>query len=240
MLRLSWAGGREKLDFLERNHLDLYVNESAAPGCAWPKALPCTGGSIRRTAYNAAMSSPSRAVAAPEHFETKRLRAYRLQPEHFALLLAMHQDATTMVTLGGVRSEEQTRDYLQRFLSHWEENGFGMWLLYDRDQQFLGRAALRRLELGGRMEVEVGCALLASFWRQGLASEIVGELVGIAFKRLKLADLVGFALPDNRPSIRILEKLGFSYEKDVEYAGRRHVLYRLTREQFGAGEQPGR
>ncbi|HLK32605.1 MAG TPA: GNAT family N-acetyltransferase [Terriglobales bacterium] len=158
---------------------------------------------------------------------TERLRAYRLRPEHFSLLLAMHQDAATMATLGGVRSEQQTRDYLQRFLVHWEENGFGMWLLYDRAQQFVGRAALRRLELGGQMEVEVGCALLAPYWRQGLASEIVGALVRMAFERLHLPDLVGFALPDNRASIRILEKLGFQYEKDIEYAGRRHVLYRL-------------
>lgn len=180
------------------------------------------------------MSSPPPAWSAPEHFETQRLGAYRLQPEHFALLLAMHQDPVTMATLGGVRSEEQTRDYMQRFLRHWEENGFGMWLLYDCEQQFVGRAALRRMELGGQMEVEVGCALLARFWRQGLASEIVGALVEVAFARLRLRDLVGFALPDNRPSIRILEKLGFAYEKDVEYAGRRHVLYRLTLEQFAA------
>ena len=180
------------------------------------------------------MSSPPSARSAPEHFETARLRAYRLRPEHFALLLAMHQDAVTMATLGGVRSEEQTRDYLQRFLDHWEQNGFGMWLLYDREQQFVGRAALRRMELGGHIEVEVGCALLARFWRQGLASEIVGALVQMAFERLRLPDLVGFALLDNRASIRILEKLGLAYEKDVEYAARRHVLYRLTRERFAA------
>jgi ribosomal-protein-alanine N-acetyltransferase len=167
---------------------------------------------------------------APEHFETKRLRAYRLQPEHFAFLLAMHQDAVTMATLGGIRSEEQTREYLEKFQAHWEQNGFGMWLLYDRAQQFVGRAALRRLELDGRMEVEVGCALLARFWRQGLATEIVAVLVSMALERLRLSNVVGFALPDNQPSLRILERLGFAHEKDITYAGRRHVLYRLTRE----------
>ena len=181
------------------------------------------------------MGPPPQTLAAPEHFETERLRAHRLRPEHFALLLAMHQDAATMASLGGVRSEEQTRDYIQRFLTHWDENGFGMWVLYDRDQQFVGRAALRRMQLDGQMEVEVGCALLAPFWNKGLASEIVRTLVELAFVRLGLPNIVGFALPDNRASLRILEKLGFSYEKDIDYAGRRHVFYRLTREQF-----PGR
>ena len=191
-------------------------------------------------AYNPEMSSSPGRMGAPEQFETARLRAYRLQAEHFALLLAMHQDGVTLATLGGVRSEQQTREYMQRFLTHWDQNGFGMWVLYDREQQFVGRAALRRMELGGQMEVEVGCALLAPFWRQGLASEIVSALAEMAFARLRLADVVGFALPDNRPSIRILEKLGFAYEKDVEYAGRRHVLYRLKREQFTSHKQnPG-
>ncbi len=146
----------------------------------------------------------------------------------------MHQDAVTMASLGGVRSEEQTRDYMQRFLNHWQENGFGMWVLYDRDQQFVGRAALRRMQVDGQMEVEVGCALLASFWNQGLASEIVRALVELAFVRLGLPNIVGFALPSNVASIRILQKLGFRYEKDVVHAGRRHVFYRLMSEQFSA------
>jgi RimJ/RimL family protein N-acetyltransferase len=185
------------------------------------------------------MSSSPQALAAPEHFETERLRAYRLRPEHFALLLAMHQDAVTMASLGGVRSEEQTRDYLRRFLAHWEENGFGMWLLYDRDQQFVGRAALRRMQLDGQMEAEVGCALLAPFWNKGLASEIVRALVELAFVRLGLPNMVGFVLPSNVASLRILQKLGFHYEKDIEHAGRRHVLYRLTRDEFVVSPQAG-
>ncbi|HYL96774.1 MAG TPA: GNAT family N-acetyltransferase, partial [Terriglobales bacterium] len=129
---------------------------------------------------------------------------------------------------------EEPRDYMQRFLKHWQENGFGMWLLYDRDQHFVGRTALRRMELDGQTEVEVGCALLAPFWNKGLASEIVRALVDLAFVRLGLSNVVGFALPSNVASICILQKLRFRYEKDIVHAERRHVLYRLTREEFPA------
>lgn len=207
----------------------------SAPKCLSPqRARRPRSGRLLLRAYNPEMNSSPEEVGAPEQFATARLRAYRLQPEHFALLLAMHQDGVTMATLGGVRSEQQTREYLRRFLTHWNDNGFGMWVLYDREQRFVGRTALRRMELGGHMEVEAGCALLAPFWKQGLASEIVSALVEMAFTRLGLPNVAGFALPDNRASIRILEKLGFAYEKDVEYAGRRHVLYRLKREQFAS------
>ena len=38
----------------------------------------------------------------------------------------------------------------------------------------------------------------------------------VAFGPLGLADVVSFTLPDNRASRRVMEKLGFAYERDIE------------------------
>ena len=38
---------------------------------------------------------------------------------------------------------------------------------------------------------------------------------------------VSFTLPDNVASRRVMEKLGFRFERDTPYAGLPHVLYRL-------------
>ena len=48
--------------------------------------------------------------------------------------------------------------------------------------------------------------------------------------RLGLPSLVAFALSDNRGSRRIMEKLGFHYERDIVYLGVPHVLYRRDRQ----------
>ena len=50
----------------------------------------------------------------------------------------------------------------------------------------------------------------------------------IAFGPLGLAEVVSFTLTDNRASRRVMEKLGFAYEGETEYAGLPHVLYRLS------------
>jgi RimJ/RimL family protein N-acetyltransferase len=42
-------------------------------------------------------------------------------------------------------------------------------------------------------------------------------------------DLVSFTLPDNRASRRVMEKIGFRHDTEVEHAGLPHVLYRLDR-----------
>jgi RimJ/RimL family protein N-acetyltransferase len=49
-----------------------------------------------------------------------------------------------------------------------------------------------------------------------------------AFSALGLASLVGFTRPTNLPSRRVLEKLGFVYERDFAAWGKESVLYRLA------------
>jgi RimJ/RimL family protein N-acetyltransferase len=88
-------------------------------------------------------------------------------------------------------------------------------------------AALRHIHIGGRDEVEVGYRVAAAWWGRGIATEMATALVGVARERLGLAEIVAFTLPENRASRRVMEKAGFTYERDVEWAALRHVLYRL-------------
>ena len=60
-----------------------------------------------------------------------------------------------------------------------------------------------------------------------LATELGAVSVAHAFGPLGLADVVSFTLVENRASRRVMEKLGFEYEREVEHAGLPHVLYRL-------------
>jgi RimJ/RimL family protein N-acetyltransferase len=164
----------------------------------------------------------------PDTFCTERLRAERLRPEHLDELCRMHRDAQVMATLGGLRSDEQTRRFLQESLDHWERHGFGLWVFRDRgDGRFAGRGGLRKIAVDGRDEVEVAYALMTDFWGKGLATEMAAATVRVAFEQLGLAEVVAFTLPTNWASRRVMEKVGFQYERDIVHAGLPHVLYRL-------------
>jgi RimJ/RimL family protein N-acetyltransferase len=54
--------------------------------------------------------------------------------------------------------------------------------------------------------------------------------VTVAFENLGMSDLVAFTLPINQASRRVMEKIGFSFERDIVHAGLPHVLYRIKRE----------
>ena len=140
----------------------------------------------------------------------------------------MDGDARIMDNIGGIRSESETRSYLERNLMHWDEFGYGLWILRHRsNEQLAGRVALRRMPLGGNEENVLGYALMPEFWGKGLATEVVGSILDIAFDRLQMHDAVAGALPENTASRRVMEKNGGVYERDTFYKRADHVLYRF-------------
>ena len=164
-----------------------------------------------------------------DRFYTEHLVAERLCASDLDGLCRMHRDAAVMATLGGVRSDGQSREYLVRNLDHWTKHGFGICVLRDKtDGRFVGRAGLRHVHVAGQDEVELAYALLAEFWGRGLATEISRALLALGFDSLGLANIVAFTLPTNLASRRVMEKLGLVYEREVMWAERPHVLYRIT------------
>jgi [ribosomal protein S5]-alanine N-acetyltransferase len=167
---------------------------------------------------------------APESFETAHLRAERSHRRHLELYLPFEQDERIAAWLGGTSSPDETRERLERELDHWDERGFGRWALFDKvTGEFVGRGGLREVEIDGRPEVELGYAIVAERWGRGLATELGEAAVGIGFRDLGLDELVAFTLPHNVASRRVMEKLGFAYEREFLWKGFDHALYRIRK-----------
>ena len=172
-----------------------------------------------------------------DNFHTDRLVATRLHETDLSELCRMHQDARVMATLGGTRSEERTRQFLRTNLSHWDEHGFGLWVFRAASEgAFVGRGGLRHVHIGGHDEVELAYAVMPEFWGCGLGTEIARALLKIGFEQLALAQLVSFTLTTNRASRRVMEKVGFIFERELVHGARGlpHVLYRIMRDADGA------
>ena len=167
-------------------------------------------------------------MRAPEELRTKRLRLRRVDDADLDDLVRMHADPRVMKTLGGLQDEARTREGLAKMRAHWADHGFGLYILRARDDgRFVGRCGLRHTEVDGEQEVEVGWSIVADEWGKGYATEAAREQVGLAFGELGFENIVSFTLPFNTASRRVMEKLGFGYEKECWYADLPHVLYRL-------------
>jgi len=159
---------------------------------------------------------------------TERLAATRLRADDLDVLCELHRDPAVMATLGGVRSDERTRAYLAENLAHWDEHGFGLWIFRERaTSAFVGRGGLRHVVLEGESEVEVTYALAREAWGKGFATEIAIAALDVGFRQLGLQDLVAYTIPEHVASQRVMEKVGFRYERAIVHHGERHVLYRI-------------
>jgi len=142
----------------------------------------------------------------------------------------MDSDPRVMARIGGPRSAETTRAYLTDMLAQWDALGYGVYVVFDAATGApIGRAGLRRREVGGAMEVDLGYSFLPEAWGRGYATEIAAALVEVGLEGARLPSVVAFAHTANAASRRVMEKLGFRHEKDFEFAGEPHVLYRRTR-----------
>jgi ribosomal-protein-alanine N-acetyltransferase len=114
--------------------------------------------------------------------------------------------------------------------AHWDRYGFGLWAVFDRASgAFLGRGGLQHTAVTGSDEVEVGWVIVPERWGEGLATELALASVDAGFETLAVGDLIAYTRPDNVASRRVMEKAGFSYERELEHAVCPHVLYRRRR-----------
>ncbi|MBA2655434.1 MAG: GNAT family N-acetyltransferase [Tatlockia sp.] len=163
-----------------------------------------------------------------ESFSTVRLSAYKINEKNIDNFITLHSNEEVMSTLGGLRTTQQSHENLDWNLKQWDENGFGLWMFYLKDSQiWVGRGGLRRVDVGGHEEIELGYALMPQFWNQGLATEISKACLEIAFEIIGLENIVSFTLVTNKASQRVMDKLGFQYERDIIHTGLPHVLYRM-------------
>jgi RimJ/RimL family protein N-acetyltransferase len=162
-------------------------------------------------------------------FSTDRLAAEKLNESHLSDLVALHLDAEVSRYLGGVRSAEATKTYLATNMAHWDQHGFGLFVLRTKDGTFAGRAGIRHIIVDDVDEIEIAYTFKREFWGQGFASEIAIALTEIGTSQLKLPSLIGLVFVAHGASRRVLEKANYLLEKTTTHHGEDVVIYRIRR-----------
>ncbi len=83
-----------------------------------------------------------------------------------------------------------------------------------------------------RDEIDLGYRFLPKHWGQGIATEASFASLEYGFKTKKLDRIIGCAMKENLASIRVLEKVGLKYVKDVTLDGEDCVYHAITKEDY--------
>jgi RimJ/RimL family protein N-acetyltransferase len=162
-----------------------------------------------------------------ERVTTARMRGEPIGPQHLDVVAPIFADPRVGETMGGVQSRELVAEILTRQAEAWARDGFGYWMWFETATgQPVARGGLQRSEFDGQPEIEVGWTTAPERWGEGFATELGAKSVEVA-SQLGLENIVAFTLPHNGASRRVMEKLGFAYEKTAPYKiYGDHVLYR--------------
>lgn len=149
---------------------------------------------------------------------TRRLVGDRIRFRHFHDWAALFLNPD--VTANDLRpwTPERVAAGFARQLSRWETGEWGYWIFFDGDGAFVGISGLREHPSG----VELGYGVMPRFRGKGMATEMARAVLGAAgpgpvFARTRLT---------HAASRRVLEKLGFAFEREAWIEGAPNAIYR--------------
>jgi RimJ/RimL family protein N-acetyltransferase len=135
----------------------------------------------------------------------------------------------TLSADGKPLSEAKTWEHLRQSAEHWRRHGFGFWIFRSNATgEFIGRGGLKIYRIDDEDVIELAYAVMPDYWHQGYATEMAQASLDVGFGRLGFSEIDSWTLPINAASQRVMEKLGFQYEREFRFAGLRHRYYRLT------------
>jgi RimJ/RimL family protein N-acetyltransferase len=142
---------------------------------------------------------------------------------------AMLGDPETMRYYPRPYSREEARGFMERNAARYLANGFGVWVLEDRETgAFVGDCGLAVSLVEGIAQVEIMWHVVRGRWRQGIATEAATAVRDHAFGDLALRRLIALVRPVNVPSRGVAEKLGMTVEREAIYADLPHLVYAQT------------
>ena len=149
--------------------------------------------------------------------ETERLQLRRLSVDDAEFILRLLNEPSFIQNIGdrGVRTIDDARAYILKGpIASYEEFGFGLWMVETRlENTPIGICGLLKRDVLD--DVDIGYALLPEFWSQGYALESASAVTSYASESLGLKRVVAVVNADNQSSIRLLERMGFKYERMV-------------------------
>ena len=151
--------------------------------------------------------------------ETVRLQLRRISLDDAAFLLDLLNQPSFLLHVGdrGVRTEDDARRYITDGpRASYERFGFGLLLVQRKDSgEPIGICGLLKREW--LEDVDLGFALQPRFWGEGYAFEAASAVLADARERLGLRRIVAVTSLDNGPSIRLLAKLAFTFERVARF-----------------------
>lgn len=130
---------------------------------------------------------------------------------------------------------EQVQAVIETSQESFISTGFGFWRIdLKEDGRSIGFCGLRRFadQYRAGEQVEILYGLTATQWRKGFATEAANRVLQFGFEQTELRQFYAGADQPNTASVRVMERLGMSFDHQVEINGLVTHHYAITRDAY--------
>jgi [ribosomal protein S5]-alanine N-acetyltransferase len=131
-------------------------------------------------------------------------------------------------------SRKDTQSWLEWHIDYrigWERGTFNCPLILRVSDQLIGSVGLNPFLQDERIP-EIEWTVSPVHWGKGYATEIGRAMLAYGFEEARFPAIMGFALPHNTASRRVMEKIGMTYLHDEEDHGQTLSSYRIEQHDF--------
>ncbi|HEY6063726.1 MAG TPA: GNAT family N-acetyltransferase [Chitinophagaceae bacterium] len=161
-------------------------------------------------------------------FETERLLLRTFTIEDTPLIYGLNLDPEVIrYTLDPIKDIDHARQVLEQvILPQYSLYDHGRWAVHTKmDMRFIGWCGLKaRPE---RNEIDLGYRFIKTAWGKGYATEAARASIQYGFEKLHLRRIIGRAMPENKGSLKVLEKCGMKFIGDEVVDGHPAKTYEM-------------
>ncbi len=167
--------------------------------------------------------------------ETPRLLLRELSPGDLDFVAELLADPEVMHFWPKTYTRDEAEEWIRRHAERYTRDGYGYWLALDKiSGQPIGQAGLLAQQVDGVAETGIGYMIHRPYWRQGFATEAARYCRDYAFGTLSKERIVVLVRPENVVSVKVANKIGFTRERETNYAGFVHTVFARSRKVSGA------
>ncbi len=158
-------------------------------------------------------------------FETSRLLLREFNLEDASNLFHLNSNPNVVRYTGDEAFEaiEEAKLFLENYQDY-HLNGYGRWAVITKENnRFIGWCGLKLSD----NETDIGFRFFEEEWNKGYATESALACLEYGFEQLRINQIVGRAMRANVASIKVLEKIGLTFEKDFVFEDQEGVLYKI-------------
>lgn len=163
-------------------------------------------------------------------YETQRLVLNEINPNDAEFILELVNTPEWLEFIGerNIGSVAQANEYIDKIITNPKSN---FWVVRTKDQQdaigiitFIKKDYLDYHDLG--------FAFLSKYTNKGFAYEASMAVLSDAIKHFNYKNILATTVKTNTNSIKLLKKLGFQFQKEIENDGDQLMVYAITADKF--------